>query len=185
MVASGVATESLWGISHAASSSTGVLAYVPGSDLSLGRLAWIDRKGFVQYLPKVPPQIYGIVDLAPDDSLIAVQVSDVSDYILLWDPRRMEGRRVPYDGPEGRPLWSYTGQRLAGTGFGGIAILHDIAPGGAATPGVVLKNAKSPSLVTARRCAGDVWPIQQNGVPRPQRADQRRSGQRVLRQLLA
>ena len=144
MVASGVATESLWGISHAASSSTGVLAYVPGSDLSVGRLAWIDRKGFVQYLPKVPPQIYGIVDLAPDDSLIAVQVSDVSDYILLWDPRRMEGRRVPYNGPEGRPLWSYTGQRLAGTGFGGIAILHDIAPGGAATPGVVLKNAKSP-----------------------------------------
>ena len=114
----GVATESLWGISHAASSSTGVLAYRPGSDLSVGRLHGLIAKGSCSTCRRFRREIDGIVDLAPDDSLIAVQVSDVSDYILLWDPRRMEGRRVPLNGPEGRPLWSYTGQRLAGTGLG-------------------------------------------------------------------
>jgi hypothetical protein len=65
MVASGVATESLWGISHVASSSTGVLAYVPGSDLSVGRLAWIDGTlvSFAGHLAAGLP-IHGLV-LAP------------------------------------------------------------------------------------------------------------------------
>ena len=35
---------------QAASSSTGLVAYASGGDLSVGGLAWIDRSGAVEYL---------------------------------------------------------------------------------------------------------------------------------------
>jgi serine/threonine protein kinase/Tol biopolymer transport system component len=141
VLASGVAMESLFGMLHAASSSTGVATYAPGGDLSVGKLAWVDRSGAVEYLA-VPERVYGVIDLAPDGNRVAVHVPDVNDYIWIWDPARREGRRVTNQMPEGWPLWSPDGRRLAGTTPGSrpSVVLHDLEPSGAVGEGRMLED---------------------------------------------
>jgi Tol biopolymer transport system component len=142
VVASGVAMESLFGMLHASSSNTGVLAYVPGGDLSVGKLAWIDRRGAVEYLD-APERTYGAVDLAPDGSRLAVHVADVNDYIWIWDIRRHEGRRIANAEGEGFPLWSPDGGRLAGvvgTRSAASVVIHEVGPGGGVGEGIRLQH---------------------------------------------
>jgi eukaryotic-like serine/threonine-protein kinase len=74
-IAPGVSMESAFGMLQAFATG-GVLAYVPGVDLSRGKLAWVDRRGRVEFIDS-PELVYGEVDLAPDDRHIAVQVADV------------------------------------------------------------------------------------------------------------
>ena len=88
---------------HATTSANGLLAYADGGDLSAGRLAWVDRLGKVEYLD-VDEKEYGVVDLSPDDQLIAIHVADVRDYVWIWDVKRREGRRVASAEPEAQPL---------------------------------------------------------------------------------
>ena len=44
-VLNNVTQESLFGVVHASVSDNGTLAFVPGEDLSRGRLSWLDRQG--------------------------------------------------------------------------------------------------------------------------------------------
>jgi len=142
-LAAGVGMESLFGMVHAASSSTGVVAFASGGDLSVGRLAWIDRRGTVEYL-NVPERIYGQLDLAPDEKRIAVHVADVNDYIWIWDIARQEGRRVVHDRAEGIPHWNAVGRRLTGIEFGSTSqvLIHDVEPSGNVDPGQPLAGVK-------------------------------------------
>ena len=134
-LASGVAMESLFGMLHADSSISGLAAYIPGRDLSVGKLAWIDRQGGVEYLD-VPERVYGVLDLTSDEMRVAVHVADVKDYIWIWDLLRHEGRRVANQSSEGWPSWSHNGRQLAGTGPGRIyPIIHDVQSGGTVSEG--------------------------------------------------
>jgi len=138
-IASGVSMESAFGILQV-SPASGMLAYVPGDDISRGKLAWADRRGHVEFVD-APDLVYGQVDLAPDDRHIAVHVSDVQDYLWIWDLARHEGQRATPD-PEGFPRWSADGRRLAGTVLGRprhIA-LHDVDQSGHVGDGRVLPD---------------------------------------------
>jgi serine/threonine-protein kinase len=140
-LAGGVGMESLFGMMHAASSSTGVVAYAAGGDLSVGKLAWVDRRGTVEYL-EVPERVYGLIDLAPDGSRVAVHVADVKDYIWVWDLTRREGRRVASQNPEGFPVWNRDGRRIAGSTEASrrSVIVHDVEPNGAVGAGTTLEE---------------------------------------------
>ena len=111
-IVEGVTTESLIGTLHIAPTRSGVLAFVRGGDLSVGKPTWVDRRGHTEAV-NVPEQVYGPVDLTPDKTQLAVQVAGVKDYIWVWDLLRGEGRRVVSDAPEGLPHWSPDGRRLA------------------------------------------------------------------------
>jgi serine/threonine-protein kinase len=113
-VAAGATMESLFGILQATSSNTGILAFVPGSDISVGKPAWVNLRGDVEYLD-MQERVYGVVDLAPNDNRLAVHVADVKDYVWIWDNRRQEGRRIPSQIAEGWPRWSYSGRKLVST----------------------------------------------------------------------
>ncbi|HVT37444.1 MAG TPA: protein kinase, partial [Gemmatimonadaceae bacterium] len=128
-VAANATQESLFGIVHAAASNNGILAYVPGGDLSVGKLAWADRRGAVEYLD-APERVYGQIDLAPDGQHIAVHAMDVHDYIWVWNTARREGQRVVSAEAEGFPVWSYDGRRLGGSILGAHmhTVIHDAAP---------------------------------------------------------
>jgi len=145
-IASGVTMESLFGMLHASSSSNGIVAYPPGADLSVGKLAWIDRGGTVEYID-VPERVYGVVDLAPAGNRLAVHVGDVKDYIWIWDFARREGRRIANQSPEGFPLWSPDGRRLAGataeTPY--RVILHNIERSGAIGEGQTIERIGRPA----------------------------------------
>jgi len=111
-VAAGAAMESLFIQVHASYSHNGLMAYVPGGDLSIGKLAWVDRKGTVEYL-ETPLRLYGALALAPDGKRLAIHVADVKDYVWIYDFGRREGRRLPGSDHNGWPLWSPDGSRIA------------------------------------------------------------------------
>jgi serine/threonine-protein kinase len=108
----GVAMDSFFGHAQVALSAAGSVAYLPGSDRAVGRLARVDRRGRVEVLPAAPER-YGALDLSPDGTRLAVHVADVSDYVWIWDQRRNEGRRITGPSPAGFPIWSPSGELVA------------------------------------------------------------------------
>ncbi|HTI63769.1 MAG TPA: protein kinase [Gemmatimonadaceae bacterium] len=161
-IASGVSMESAFGMLQA-SASRSVLAYVPGVDVSRGKLAWVDRQGRVAFID-APELVYGEVDLSPDDRHVAVHVADVQDYLWVWDLERHEGVRVNYPEAEGFPRWSADGRRLAGLVLGKQRVaLHDVDAAGHVGDGTMLPGAAvstdyfSPS--------GDVLAVEQSITP--------------------
>ncbi len=139
-IASGVSMESAFGMLQA-SAVRGVLAYVPGADNSRGKLAWDDRHGVVTFID-APEMTYGEIDLAPDDQHIAVHISDVQDYLWVWNVERHEGQRVAYAEAEGFPHWSADGRRLAGIVLGKSRIaIHDVDRGGHVGEGTLLPDS--------------------------------------------
>jgi WD40 repeat protein len=113
VVAAGVSMDSIFGVVHAAVAE-GAIAYVPGGNRSLGRLAWVDRQGAVEYLP-VPARVYGVLDLAPSGDRLAVHVGDVSDYVWVYDIVRREGRRLAAGEGTGWPIWNRDGPTITHT----------------------------------------------------------------------
>jgi Tol biopolymer transport system component len=59
---------------------------------------------------EVPERLYGVLDLAPEGSRLAVQVADVNDYIWIYDFRRQEGRKLPTRNTAGWPVWTPDGK---------------------------------------------------------------------------
>ena len=103
-----------------AASGTGTLVLAPGGDRSLGKLAWVDRRGTPEFLD-VPERYYGPLDIDPTGGRVAVHVQDVKDEIWIYDLERGDGRRLPSDEPTGWPIWDPTGRSLvysAWTGTG-------------------------------------------------------------------
>lgn len=151
-IVTGVTMESLFGIAQSTSSNTGLLAFIPGSDISVAKPAWVNRRGDVEYL-NVPERVYGVVDLSPDDNRLAVHVADVKDYVWIWDIQRQEGRSIPSQIAEGWPAWSSSGLKLATSpGFEETAyiIIHEIS-----RECVVSKTTKLDSGATAGRWSPD------------------------------
>ena len=101
--------ESLTGLVQFAVSDNGTLVYSPGADVAVGKLAWVDRSGAVEFLP-VPERAYVAPSVSPDGRRVAVDVADVSDYIWIWDIAREEGRRLA---TRIRPVWSPDSSRVA------------------------------------------------------------------------
>jgi len=97
-------------------SGTGMLVYVPGGDVAVAGIAWVDRQGHAEFL-SIEPRVYGMLDLSDDGRRLAVQVSDNNDYILIYDVERNSSRRLPTSDSAGWPKWSPNGDALAYTSF--------------------------------------------------------------------
>ena len=111
LISSGVSMESFFGQAHFGASDNGLVAYVPGGDRAIGRLAWIDRQGHTEFLPP-PPGHYGAVDLSPKGDRLAVHMADATDYVWLYDLTRNEGRRLTGEEQSGWPIWNPDGATL-------------------------------------------------------------------------
>jgi serine/threonine-protein kinase len=115
-VASGVRMHSVYPHIQLAVSANGVLVYVPGGDVAVGGIAWVNRQGHAEFLP-IEPRVYGMLDLSDDGQRLAVHVSDNKDYILIYDVERNSSRRLPTTDSAGWPKWSPNGDALAYTSF--------------------------------------------------------------------
>ena len=115
-VASGVRMHAVYPHLQLAVSATGVLVYVPGGDVAVAGIAWVDRQGHSEFL-SIEPRVYGMLDLSDDGRRLAVQVSDNNDYILIYDVERNSSRRLPTSDSAGWPKWSPSGDALAYTSF--------------------------------------------------------------------
>ena len=74
-IASGVRMHALYPHLQLAVSATGVLVYVPGGDVAVAGLAWVNRQGQTEFLP-IEPRVYGMFDLSDDGRRLAIQVGD-------------------------------------------------------------------------------------------------------------
>ena len=110
-VLEGVAVESIFGSLHAAFADNGTVAFIPGHDLARGRLAWMNRQGNEEVLD-VPERVYGVFDVSPDDRQFAIEVTDVKDYVWIWDAEG-GGRSIADEGCLMYPVWSPDGRSLA------------------------------------------------------------------------
>ncbi|HET9383970.1 MAG TPA: protein kinase, partial [Gemmatimonadales bacterium] len=115
-IASGVRMHALYPHLQLAVSSNGVLAYVPGGDVAVAGMAWVNRQGQAEFLP-LEPRVYGMFDLSDDGRRLAIQVGDTQDYILVYDIDRGSSRRLPTTDSAGWPKWSPAGDALAYTSF--------------------------------------------------------------------
>ncbi len=114
-----VGMDSLFCHAQVAVSPSGVLAYLPGGERARGRIAWVDRQGNEGLLP-LEPGIYGVFDLAPDDTHLAVHVGDIDDYIWIYDIEHERGRKLSGKVSGGWPVWNPAGDTIAfGTGVYG------------------------------------------------------------------
>lgn len=111
-IAGGVSMDSFWGQAHISVSDSGLLAYIPGDDLSIGRLTWVDGGGKREVEP-APARLYGSFSLSPDSTRVAVHVADTTDYIWLYDLNKKEGRRLAAGRHYGWPIWNADSSRLA------------------------------------------------------------------------
>jgi serine/threonine-protein kinase len=79
--------------------------------VSSGGIAWVDRSGEEGFL-SVPERCYGVLDLDPTDSHIAVQVADFENYIWMCDLAGERERRLPGT-RTGWPVWNDGGDAVA------------------------------------------------------------------------
>ena len=82
-IASGVRMESFWGQAQLAVSDNGALAFVPGGEVSTGRLAWVDREGR-QLGTLGAPGRYGQIALSPDERSVALEISEREGSYDIW-----------------------------------------------------------------------------------------------------
>jgi len=60
----------------------------------------------------VPEQRYCTARLSPDDTRIAAHISEVQDFISIYDLPRGEGRQLPSASSIGWPIWTHDGQSI-------------------------------------------------------------------------
>jgi eukaryotic-like serine/threonine-protein kinase len=116
-IASNVRMHALYPHLQLATSDAGVLAYVPGGDVAVASIAWVDRQGKAEFLP-IEPRVYGRFDLSDDGRRLAIQVGDTNDYIVIYDMVRGSSRRLSTADSAGWPKWSPAADLLAYTSFG-------------------------------------------------------------------
>ena len=127
-VASDVRMNSQHYTTQVAVSATGVLAYAPGGDAAIGKLAWVDRQGQTDFLP-VEEQFYGALDLSPDGRRVAVQMVDVTDYILIYEFGLGEILTLRGAVGYGWPRWSRGGDRIAFLGWPDQILVYTLNAG--------------------------------------------------------
>ena len=116
-IASGVRMHALYPHLQLATSAAGVMVYVPGGDIAVAGLAWVDRQNRAEFLP-IEPGAYGMFNLSDDGRRLAIQVADNRDYIVIYDIEHNSSRRLNTPDSAGWPKWSPSGDMLAYTTFG-------------------------------------------------------------------
>ena len=108
-IASGVRMHALYPHLQLAVSSAGVMVYVPGGDVAVAGLAWVDRQNRAEFL-RIEPGVYGMFDLSDDGRRLAIQVVDNRDYIVIYDVEQNTSRRLATPESAGWPKWSPSGR---------------------------------------------------------------------------
>ena len=108
---SGVLQSPVTGAAQYSISSTGTLAYLPGSAAAQSKLVWVNRKGAEQPLD-VPSHAYLDPRLSPDGRTIAVGTSDDGLQISLFDPSRKTLSPFTFQGNNRVPVWTPDGKRI-------------------------------------------------------------------------
>ena len=98
-----------------AASDTGALVALRGSEVSLSKLVWRDRKGS-QIGTIGDPGVYANVALAPDGKSMALDKTDEENQntdVWTYDLQRNNAKRLTFDPSiDADPVWSHDGRKI-------------------------------------------------------------------------
>ena len=100
--------DSAWAVSQLSVSDEGTLVYARGGDWARTIPTWIDRQGREEALA-LPPQVYGPFKLSPDGRRLAIQVTDPTSQIYVYDLDRRTFARLTLEGINMFPIWTADG----------------------------------------------------------------------------
>ncbi len=109
-VVEGVWNDPSTGTAHYAVSHTGTLVYAPGQHtVASRRLAWVDRRGRVEFVP-CEPGFFTEPKLSPDGRRLAFE--RLND-IWVYDFQNRTMTRTTFRGVNQAPVWTPDGKRIA------------------------------------------------------------------------
>jgi serine/threonine-protein kinase len=109
-------TDSVWAEARYDLAADGTLIYLSGVDYAATVPTWIDRDGTEEKL-SIPRNFHGTFQLSPDQSRLAIQVSEAQAQIHTYDFARDSLTRLSFEGSSWHPTWSQDGQELIYAGY--------------------------------------------------------------------
>ncbi len=97
-----------WGSVQYALANDGTLVYVSGGPAWIGGPVWVDRDGTKTPLT-APPRSYKNLSLSPDGRRLAVEISEASQDIYIYEFERGVLTRFTNEGDNGYPRWTPDG----------------------------------------------------------------------------
>jgi eukaryotic-like serine/threonine-protein kinase len=98
-----------WGSVQYALASDGTLVYVSGGPAWIGKLVWADRTGATTPIA-APARVYQNFSLSPDGQRVALEISEATHDVYLYEFARASLIRFTNDGENGYPQWTPDGK---------------------------------------------------------------------------
>jgi len=103
---SGIRTNPFWGNAQFFISHEGTLVYIPGTNITKGQFAWIDRSGEVERIEHFKPKAYTRFTLDSTGEKIAVPIAGERPDIEILDIRKGSSTKITTKGINWLPIWS-------------------------------------------------------------------------------
>jgi serine/threonine protein kinase/Tol biopolymer transport system component len=100
-----------WGSVQYTLAHDGTLVYVPGGPAWIGKLVWADRTGATTPIA-APARAYQNFSLSPDGQRVALELSEATRDIYLFEFARGGLIRLTNDGENGCPRWTPDGKQI-------------------------------------------------------------------------
>ena len=101
------------GVAQMVFSDDGLLAYIPGDDMSVSTPVWVDRSGRQVDAASLPAQRYWSFTLSPDGSSLAIQIDSTTSDVWVHDFGRVGSlTKLTLEGNNGFPFWTLDGRRV-------------------------------------------------------------------------
>jgi len=140
-VIEGVWNDPTTGTAHYAISHTGTLVYAPGQyTVASRRLAWVDRRGAIEFLP-CEPGFYSEPKLSPDGRRLAIQ--SLND-IWVYDLKNRTMTRTTFSGVNQAPVWTPDGRHIAFSSSHNVTrpALYWVDPEGGGNPEILSRDGE-------------------------------------------
>jgi len=140
-VVEGVWNDPTTGTAHYAISHTGTLVYAPGQQtVASRRLAWVDRRGGIEFLP-CEPGLYSEPKLSPDGRRLAIEL--LND-IWVYDFGSRTMTRTTFRGVNQAPVWTPDGRHIAFSSSQNVTrpTLYWVDPAGGEEPEILSRDGE-------------------------------------------